>query len=176
MSQNVDTKGWTPRNLKLLTKAVQGNEESQYELGLSYMKGDGMPQNLSLAIEWLTKSSDKGFEDAEFLLGSCYENGTGVPRDLPQALTLYVRSANAANKNAQYALGMYYTYESNFDKAMEWFQKAARQQFAPAQFELGRSYYYGLGKIKDTQLGIDYVQKAANRKYEPAVELLPQLN
>lgn len=175
MSASENTQGWTKKNLDLLRKASGGNEEAQYNLGLHYMKGEGLQQDIKMAVEWLTKSADQGFEDAEYLLGTCYENGTGVPRDLAKALTLYVKSGNAANKYAQHALGQYYTYESNFNVAMEWFQKAARQQYPPSQYELGRSYYYGLGRIKDEKMGLEFITKAANKNYQPALELLPTL-
>lgn len=171
----VSVKGFSKKNLELLRKSANGNVEAQYELGLNYLEGNGVPENHKLAIEWLTKSSDKGFEDAQYLLGRCYENGTGVPRNLTQALLLYEKAAKAANKYAQFALGEYFVYTNDFDKATEWFKRAARQQYPPAQCELARCYFYGLGKIRDVDMARDLLEKAVSRNYEPAKELLGKM-
>lgn len=175
MSQNVDTKGWSKECLGLLSKAVNGSVEAQFNLGLHYLRGVGVPENHKLAVEWLTKSADKGFEDAEYLLGTCYDNGTGVPRDMTKALLLYEKSARAANKYAQFALGEFYTLSGKAQLSFEWYKKAARQQYPPAFFELGRCYYYGLGCMKDEEEGIQWLQKSAAKKHEPAIKLLSEL-
>lgn len=168
MEKKATTKGWTKKSIGLLGLAAQGNPEAQYEIGMRCLEGIEVPKDLKLAIEWLTKSSTQGFEDAQYLLGRCYESGTGVEENEKIALGLYIKAANAANKLAQHALGEYYYKEDKCNEAIEWYRKAAKQEYAPSQYELGRCYYLGIGAVKAEEMGLALIEKAANKKYKPA--------
>lgn len=52
-----------------------------YWLGLCYMSGINVERNSEYAIEYLTKSSDKGNMDAAAILSSIYADGIGVEQD-----------------------------------------------------------------------------------------------
>lgn len=45
--------------------ANQGNAAAQYNLGVMYYKGDGIPQNQSKAIEWFQRAAAQGHIKAE---------------------------------------------------------------------------------------------------------------
>ena len=45
--------------------AEHNNADSQYNLGLVYKKGDGVPQDLELAKHWFYKAAMLGNEDAK---------------------------------------------------------------------------------------------------------------
>lgn len=173
--ETADTKGMDKDCLALLGKAANGNVEAQCLLGHRYLRGVGVKQNHSMAVEWLQKSAEKGYEDAEYLLGTCYENGTGVERNLTTAVSYYEKSARAANRYAQYALAEFWAFSGKHENATPWYLKSARQEYAPAQMALGKCYYYGLGSIKDEQLGLEWIAKAAHKNYEPALELYNEL-
>lgn len=173
--KNQDTKGWSTEALKFLALASKGDCQAQYELGLRMIRGDGVPENHKLAVDWLIKSSNQGFEDAQYLLGTCYATGTGVKENDRIALGFFTKAANAANKYAQYELGEYYFAHNNASVAMDWYKKAGNQEFAPAQFELGRCLYYGYGVSKNEVEGLMWLQKAANRNFKAAVRLIQKL-
>lgn len=175
MSETVDTQGWSQDCLTILDKAVKGNVEAQYQLGLRYLKGLSIPENHPLAIEWLEKSAEKGNEDAQYLLGTCYENGVGVERNLSQAVRLYERSAWAANRYAQYALAEFWAYSNKFDQAVPWYTKSARQEYPPAQLALGKCYINGNGCTKDDRTGLDWVSRSARKSYKPALDFLKSM-
>ncbi len=177
MSEIVNTQGWSQDCLTILEKATKGNVEAQYQLGLRYLKGKNIQQNPiaqdhALAISWLEKSASNGSEDAQYLLGSCYENGVAVERNLTKAVQYYERSARAANRYAQYALAEFWAYSKKYEQAAPWYTKSARQEYAPAQFALGKCYLDGNGFPKDVGTGWDWIYRAARKKHKPALEFL----
>lgn len=165
---------WSEKNLLILNKAVNGNVEAQCELGVLYLEGVEVPENIRLGIDWLKKSVDKGFEDAQYHLGTCYEQGIGVKQSRKMALELYTASARAANKKAQFSLGQYFVAQNQYDVAVEWFKKSAKQDYAPAQYELGRCLYLGLASMKDQELGIEMIEIAAKKHHAAAERFLEQ--
>jgi TPR repeat protein len=69
--------------------AEQGDAAAQYNLGVIFAFGHGVPQNLPLAATWYRKSADQGVSDAQYNLGFMYEKGLGVPHDCAEAAKLY---------------------------------------------------------------------------------------
>lgn len=175
MSFKSKPKGFTKKSLEILSNAVNGNPEAQYEIGLRCLRGIEAPEDHKLAVDWLIKSSNKGFEDAQYLLGTCYASGTGVEQNERIALGFYLKAAQAANKYAQFAVGEHYHDAEDHDQAAEWFKKSARQGYAPAQFELGKSYYYGLGSIRAEEMAIEWLEKSASKGHKPAKQLLDKI-
>lgn len=53
-----------------LKSAEAGNRSSQYDVGLRYLKGDGLPQDRLAAIRWLTKAAEQGHQQAKEKLES----------------------------------------------------------------------------------------------------------
>ena len=72
-------KEWTPL-------AEQGNAYAQFNLGLMYKYGDGVPQDYSTAVKWYTLSAEQGNATAQSNLGLMYANGNGVPQDYKTAV------------------------------------------------------------------------------------------
>ena len=68
---------------------------------------------------------------------------------------------------AQYNLGLAYEngygVEQDYQKAIEWYQKAAQQGLAKAQSNLGGMYANGHGVKQDYQKAIEWYQKAAQQ-------------
>ncbi len=48
--------------------AEQGNSYAEYQLGIIYCSGQGVPQNLEVGVEWLKASASRGNEYASILL------------------------------------------------------------------------------------------------------------
>ena len=65
--------------------AEQGNADAQYNLGVMYDKGKGVPQDYVQAVAWYRKAADRGNAIAQYNLGNRYDNGKGVPQDYVQA-------------------------------------------------------------------------------------------
>ena len=70
---------------KLLQSAEQGDPKAQYELGLMYAKGDGVPEDYQEAVKWYRKAAEQGQASAQSKLGGMYYLGQGVPTDYKEA-------------------------------------------------------------------------------------------
>ncbi|MDR2855311.1 MAG: sel1 repeat family protein [Methanomicrobiales archaeon] len=80
---------------------------------------------------------------------------------------------------AQFNLGMAYAYpldyenvEPDFEKAVEWFTKAADQGHVDAQFYLGQCYRAGNGVEPDFEKAVEWYTKAADQGHAPAQSIL----
>lgn len=61
--------------------AAKGDVKAQYNLGLMYNNGQGVPQDYKQAVIWFQKASEQGVAEAQYNLGVMYANGKGVPQD-----------------------------------------------------------------------------------------------
>ena len=83
---------------------------------------------------------------AEYNLGAMYRHGQGV--DVNQEGDRVVREGNEAghaglSRSVRY--GTSWLWRMNYKKAIEWYEKAAEQGLAGAQFNLGIMYENGAG-------------------------------
>ena len=60
----------------------------------------------------------------------------------------------------------------DYTKAFEWYQKAANQGDADAQYNVGYMYYQGQGVAKNFAKAIEWFKKAASQGNEDAADLL----
>ena len=74
--------------------AEQGDTDAQFNLGLLYYNGRGVPQNYAKAREWFEKAATHGHARAQVNLGLLYANGQGVPQDYKTAEYWFRLSAN----------------------------------------------------------------------------------
>ena len=61
--------------------ATRGNAQAQTYLGFMYAKGEGVPQNYSLAAYWTRCAANQAVPAAQYFLGLMYDKGQGVPED-----------------------------------------------------------------------------------------------
>ena len=131
---------WTPL-------AEQGNAGAQYNLGVMYKNGNGVPQDYDTAVKWFTLSAKQGDADAQYNLGVMYKNGNGVPQDDKTAVKWWKLAAEQGNASAQFNLGVRYKKGQGVpqdDKtAVKWYTLAAEQGNAAAQHNLGVMYANG---------------------------------
>ena len=88
--------------------AEQGDALAQYQVGLLYHKGRGVPQDDAQARKWYAKAAAQGQAKAQFSLGTLYFNGEGGPKDYQQALRWFRLLANQGEALAQTKLGIMY--------------------------------------------------------------------
>jgi hypothetical protein len=137
----------------LRAKAEQGDAEAQYNLGLMYANGDGVPQDDAEAVRWLRLAADQGLSQAQFNLGVAYRFGRGVPQDDAEAARWYRLAADQGFDRAQYNLGVQYRdgqgVAQDDVEAVRWFRLAADQGFDRAQYNLGLMYEFDRGVPQD---------------------------
>ena len=88
--------------------ADQGNASAQFNLGVMYADGQGVPQDHGEAAKWYRKAADQGNASAQFNLGVVYANGQGAPQDYGEAAKWYRKAADQGNASAQFNLGVVY--------------------------------------------------------------------
>ena len=65
--------------------AEQGDAAAQFNLGLLYYDGLGVPTDYVQAADWFLKSAEQDYDKAQLNLGALYGIGKGVKRDYVQA-------------------------------------------------------------------------------------------
>ena len=84
----------------ILLLAEQGNAKAQYNLGVMYDKGQGVPQDYKEAVKWFRLSAEQGDEIAQYNLGLMCFYGQGVPQDYVSAHMWFNLSGSNGNKSA----------------------------------------------------------------------------
>jgi TPR repeat protein len=65
--------------------AEQGLASAQFNLGLSYVSGEGVPEDVAEAVKWYRMAAEQGLAEAQSELGARYAEGDGVPEDVVTA-------------------------------------------------------------------------------------------
>jgi TPR repeat protein len=141
---------WTPL-------AKQGFADAQFNLGVMYKNGKGIPQDYKTAVKWYTPAAEQGLVGAQFNLGQMYRLGQGVPQDYTTAAKWYKLAAEQGGADAQLNLGvMYlkgngvptdYVYAhmwwsiaaSNGGKKVEKFRDWIEEKMTPSQLETAQN-------------------------------------
>ncbi len=129
----------------LQTAAEQGDANAQFNLGLRYDDGDGVPENDREAVRWYRMAADQGHAAAQFTLGTMYSGGRDVPENDQEAVKWYRMAADQGHVDAQFDLGVMYAngegVPKDYVKAYAWSNLAAaqRQPLAARQKTLLRS-------------------------------------
>lgn len=115
--------------------AVQGNPVAQNNLGIMYLDGKGVPQNMSEAVRYLSLSAAAGSSLGQNNLGGLYRDGKGVPRDYGKAAQWFAASASQGNSAGMYNMGLMYEMgqgvKSEPFHAYMWYALAAEQGNMP---------------------------------------------
>lgn len=139
----------------IIQNANAGDSKSQYILATYYYNGsNGLEQDYSQAIKWLTKSAEQGYSKAQDVLGFCYWSGKGVAQDFGKAVYWYRLAANQANANAQRNLAVCYKngqgVSKDMNSAVEWFRKSAENGNIDSQLTYAKQLLKGRYVPKDS--------------------------
>ncbi len=74
--------------------AELGHARAQYNLGIMYYSGQGVPQDSAEALQWWRKAAEQGYATAQYYLGVTYHTGLDVPQDYVQAHMQYNLAAS----------------------------------------------------------------------------------
>jgi uncharacterized protein len=109
--------------------AAQGDVVAQYNLGLMYLTGQGVPQDDRQAATWFRAAAEKGDAPAQYYLGLSYQSGRGMKRDAVEAAMWYRKAAEQGYVYAQSVLGFMYGngegVPTDFVEAFLWLSLAA---------------------------------------------------
>ena len=118
-------------------RAEQGNVVAQYNLGLMYSAGDGVPENDAEAARWYRLAADQGHARSQYNLGTMYYTGSGLPEDNAEAVRWWRLAADQGYASAQYNFGLMYATGEGIPTddvlAYMWWNLAAGQGHEGAQ-------------------------------------------
>lgn len=81
--------------------AAQGHAQAQFRLGCLYTFGQGVPEDLELALRLYRLAAEQGDADAQNNLGGMYAEGLGVELDLVEAYTWFELAAAQGHELAR---------------------------------------------------------------------------
>lgn len=155
--------------------AERGHADAQYWVGLCYASGWGVRKDISRGRSWLERAAAQGQEHAIRDLrqpANLYVNDFRWIEDSGARLRYYRDEAEHRNPIAQYELGVAFLRgditERSHEQALLWLQHSAAQNYAPAQYQLGKA----LVEAGDREQGIWWLRRSARQGHRPAVEFV----
>ena len=180
-TKNISKKETTEKEslLKALKeKAINGDIESQYQLGVKYLKGKDVKQDSDEAVKWLLMAANKKYEGAEYLCGMCFTYGWGVSKNPQAAVRLLNKTVNPDDVGQVKVIwdaykqifdAKYFSREevmlptSEAKKAIDWTLLAADKGITEAQTLAAGFYYEGVGVSKDVSKAAKLARAAAKK-------------
>ena len=161
--------------------ASQGDTFSQTCLAEIYEKGWGVASDDEMAAQWYGRAAALGDRQAQLHLGTMYRDGRGVTRDFKQAEKWFGLAADQGSAWAQMSIGVLYAHGGDglpvdYDKAVDWFRKAAEDEEPTAEYNLGWAYEAGLGVAKDLDHAVEWYRKSADHGDQSAKRRLDELS
>lgn len=140
-----------------LANARDGDADAQYEVGIMYLKGQGINADRDKAIEWLKAAAENDNDQAASKLLRMQDN--------VQAFLEIQKKARQGNAVAQYETGRMLLsgkgVEIDAQQAADWLEKAANQGHKKAAMRLGIIYYKGDAVPPDPQQAVELFTRAA---------------
>jgi len=165
--------------------ASQSYAPAQYWLGRRYELGDyaaqGIPKNISEALQQYRNSASNGSDAAKLTLGFLYQQGAdGLARDRSKAISWYKKVALGPNKSgvdyrqALFLLGEIYMQGDPAQKkeAVKWYQLAANENCMDstgcdmhirARYQLASIYLKGMYVERDSPGAVKLLRSIAPR-------------
>lgn len=131
-------------------------------------------------LERIDDLAEKNDAKANYLLGQMYRMGIVYDADLDKAVNYFVLSAKNNYKEAAFLLGLMllgedhlyplesYEIEDNQNIGHGWIKIAAEQGLPEAQYFLGNGYLKGEFFVKDVDLALFWLSRAAQQGHEKA--------
>ena len=139
-----------PMITKLIIAAKSGNAKAMYKLGLYYETGNFVEADQDKAIEWYIKAIESGNMEA----------GTKLRNLEKKVIEKLVKNGDI---DTIIKLAEYYEEIKDYLTAFFYYEKAAEQGNATAQFNLGYFYDEGLGVEQDYKKAKEWYEKAAEQ-------------
>jgi TPR repeat protein len=81
--------------------AEQGEAYAQYNLGVMYANGEGVPENDAEAVRWYRLAAEQGHAIGQYNLGLMYAEGEGVPQNNVRAYVWWSVAAAQGDEGAR---------------------------------------------------------------------------
>ena len=96
------------RELKLISQAKKGDANAQTELGIKYLFGRGVEQDINKSSKWFREAAKQDSAEAQYYLGVIDDMGLVSTKNFKKAVKWYRKSAKLGFADAQFTLGRIY--------------------------------------------------------------------
>lgn len=86
--------------------AEQGDAAAQFDLGVKYSHGRGVPEDDAEGMRWYRKAAEQGHADAQYRLAVGYALGRGVAQDDTEAARWMQKAAEQGHAVAHFSQGV----------------------------------------------------------------------
>lgn len=125
------------------------------------------PEN---AFGWYKKAALSGNIDAIYNLGNCYERGYGTAINIDDALKWYYKGNSLKSKKCTLKLAEYFDKKGDYNKALIFYLNYDKDP--DVAYKLSCYYYNGIGVGRNDAKGKRYLEYAASKGQEKAIEKL----
>lgn len=155
-----------------LSLAQRGMAMAQNAIGVSYMRGEGVEQDLVLAADWFQKAAEKGHARASRYLGEAYELGEGREKNQEEAVRWYHAAAERGDATGAIYLGGCYNsgrgVEQDLNEAFRWYRIAAERGNCTGMHNTASCYAKGKGTETDLEQALYWAKQARENGDEEA--------
>ena len=120
-----------------LADAYRGTADAQFNVGVLYIEGKGLPLDRGEAIFWFTKAADQGHPEAQYNLGHLLLEQSGDVDKIREGIEWWRKSAEAGFPVAQFNYGRALFFgvgvNENRTESKKWIEKSATNGNARAQ-------------------------------------------
>lgn len=155
------------RAVELLRRARQmpGAKEAHRLLGDLALRGEGMPKDAALAIEYYLRGAEAGSIGCRLALHRIYRDKDGGVHDPAEAERQGKMAFDAGSAEAAFEMGNFYEKyvegAPNWSRAAEWLKKSLEAGYGPAAARLADFAFEGrLGRVDPTE-GTRLLREAA---------------
>jgi len=152
-----------------LAHQAQEDEELWCDLGDMYSFGHGVAKNGAQAEIWYRKAAELGDMRGQWELGvSLLVPDRDKVTERQEAFSWMSKAAEQGDAVLQDWLGDSYWVDSQYERALFWYHRAAEQENESAQYDLGKMYEDGLGVAQSYVQAEFWYRKAAEQGYRLA--------
>lgn len=147
--------------------AANGDMHSQYNLGVVFDQGNGVPRDVNLAESYYRDAAAQGYQDALFNLAVLLEERGTKPgsEHWQEMMHAYSVLASAGRADAQFRIAFFYDtgegLAKDLEQAARWYHAAAEQGHADAAANLARCFAMGEGLERSDTMAFKWYTVAA---------------
>lgn len=109
MARTLERNGW-PNVWEYYKKALDGDAEEQYSMGLKWDTGEFGEEDECEALRWYYLAAKQGHAESEFEIADAYYHGRCLKKNYFEAAKWYARAKAHGNSDADFYLGLLLKY------------------------------------------------------------------
>ncbi|MFD2177767.1 DUF2971 domain-containing protein [Veronia pacifica] len=151
---------------ELKKRALDGDSEAQYEIGIRYYHGKSVKCDPKLSFLWIKTAAIGGNVDAQNSLSVMYKKGDACKPDISKAFKWAKRAAKNRHPEAQFNLSIAFKKgqgcKPHLKRSFRWLKRAAHQNETAAQYNLAFAYLDGEGCNPDEEKAYSWMKTSAD--------------